>query len=176
MILYPNYRILKFYIKSKFITNINLLETSTLNMRVNFLDIDPFMEMNNGRYLTIMDVGRINHGFCTGFNDDVIKHRLGFTVVGTSIKYRYRLPLWRKFKMTSTIIGIDTKWFYWHHEFYSDDRITTAAIVRTGVLYKSKLIKIDELERLITKKIKKIEIPSWVESWTKSDKLIPNIY
>ena len=175
MLLYPNYRILKLYIKSKLITKIDMLDTSSINMRVSLLDIDPFMEMNNGRYLTIMDVGRINHGFRTGFNDDVVKYRLGFAVAASSIKYRHRLPIWKKFKMSSKIIGIDSKWFYWHHEFNSDDKITTAAVVRTGVLFKSKLIKTNDLEQLIGKEIKKIEVPEWVCAWIEADKLVPNI-
>ena len=42
----------------------NLLdEESTINLRVLPQDIDPFMELNNGRYVTLLDLGRLTLDF-----------------------------------------------------------------------------------------------------------------
>ena len=32
-------------------------------MRCGISDIDPYLEINNGRYQTLADIGRFNHGF-----------------------------------------------------------------------------------------------------------------
>ena len=67
MLNYPLIRLLKANIASKFVKNIKLEDESSLTFRAGIFDIDPFIEINNGRYLTLADVGRFNHGFRTDF-------------------------------------------------------------------------------------------------------------
>ena len=62
-------------------------------MRCGFSDIDPYLEINNGRYQTLADIGRFPHGFRTFFST-AKKNKIYFTV--SSMKYRYRIPFGEK--------------------------------------------------------------------------------
>ena len=46
---------------------VTVKDKTTISMRCSIGDIDPYWEMNNGRYQQLADIGRFNHGFRTGF-------------------------------------------------------------------------------------------------------------
>lgn len=64
---------------------------SSLAFRVSPLDLDLSWHMNNGRYLTIMDLGRIDFMVRTGLWRAVQRH--GWTPIAGSIVIRYRREL-----------------------------------------------------------------------------------
>lgn len=66
-------------------------ETSRLDFRVWPSDLDLSMHMNNGRYLTLMDLGRIDYLVRTGLWRAV--RRNGWTPIASSIVIRYRREL-----------------------------------------------------------------------------------
>ena len=113
----PFFSLIKAYIASKFSKRVKIEDETTLSMRCGFSDIDPHLEINNGRYQTLADIGRFNHGFRTGFFSTAKKNKIYFTVAGASMKYRYRIPFGEKFKMTTKIIYVDDKWTYFLHKF-----------------------------------------------------------
>ena len=169
MLNYPLLRVLKANIASKFVKNIKLEDESSLTFRAGIFDIDPFIEINNGRYLTLADVGRFNHGFRTGFYKKARSENLYFTVVGVSAKYRYRIPFGKKFTMTTKIIHSDEKWIYYLTDFSHDNRVSTSLLARTGVLRAGKLVRPNEVEEIFQMKLTKYQVPQWVELWIKSD-------
>ena len=114
---YPFFSLIKAYIASKFSKRVKIEDETTLSMRCGFSDIDPYLEINNGRYQTLADIGRFNHGFRTGFFSTAKKNKIYFTVAGASMKYRYRIPFGEKFKMTTKIIYVDDKWTYFLHKY-----------------------------------------------------------
>ena len=67
MLNYPFFSLLRFYFASKFTKKVKIEDETTLSMRCGISDIDPYLEINNGRYQTLADIGRFNHGFRTGF-------------------------------------------------------------------------------------------------------------
>jgi len=63
------------------------------------IDIDPWMELNNGRTLTLYDLGRMplldRLGFLTLMRDQ----SWGMVVAGASIRYRRRVKVFNRFRM-----------------------------------------------------------------------------
>ena len=57
MLNYPFFRLLRFYFASKFTKKVKIEDETTLSMRC-ISDIDPYLEINNGRYQTLADIGR----------------------------------------------------------------------------------------------------------------------
>jgi acyl-CoA thioesterase FadM len=64
---------------------------SVLTFRVSPLDLDVSLHMNNGRYLTLMDIGRLDFLVRTGLWRAVRKHR--WTPIASAIAIRYRREL-----------------------------------------------------------------------------------
>ena len=44
---------------------VKIEDETALIFRAGIFDIDPYLEINNGRYQTLADIGRFNHGFRT---------------------------------------------------------------------------------------------------------------
>ena len=174
MLNYPFFRLLRFYFVSKFTKKVKIEDETTLSMRCGISDIDPYLEINNGRYQTLADIGRFNHGFRTGFFSKARKYKIYFTVAGASIKYRYRIPFGEKFKMTTKIIYVDDKWTYYLHKFIVKNRITSTLLVRTGVVKNGKLIRSEEASKIFNFNIPKVNLPIWVNDWIKSDENNPS--
>lgn len=58
--MYPYIRIAKLLTVSNFKPKLTVTDKSILNLRVWPGDADVFMELNNGRHLTMMDFGRFD--------------------------------------------------------------------------------------------------------------------
>jgi len=174
MFTYPFLTFLRAYFASKFTKKIKIEDETTLSMRCGISDLDPYLEINNGRYQTLADIGRYNHGFKTGVFSIAKKNKLYFTVAGASIKYRYRIPFGEKFKMTTKIIYVDDKWTYFLHKFIVKNQITSTLLIRSGVVKNGKLIKSKEVSKIFNFNIPKTTLPTWVEYWIKSDENNPS--
>ena len=73
---YPFIRLIRAYISSLFSEKVTVEDKTTISMRCSIGDIDPYWEMNNGRYQQLADIGRFNHGFRTGFFKKVLKNKI----------------------------------------------------------------------------------------------------
>jgi acyl-CoA thioesterase FadM len=93
------------------------LALSRLIFRVLPNDLDLNGHMNNGRYLTLMDLGRLDLVLRTGLLSHMMKQKS--VPVLASAKIRYRLPLmpFEKFTLDTRIIGWDEKWAYLEQRF-----------------------------------------------------------
>lgn len=78
---------------------------SRLNLRVWPLDLDAVGHMNNGRYLTIMDLGRFDMVLRSGLWSAVMRHK--WMPVGSAIKIRYRreMRLFEPFVLETRIVA-----------------------------------------------------------------------
>ena len=170
---YPFIRLIRAYISSLFSEKVTVEDKTTISMRCSIGDIDPYWEMNNGRYQQLADIGRFNHGFRTGFFIKDLKNKISFTVAGTATKYRYRIPFGKNFTMTTKVIYVDEKWTYYYHEFIYNGRITSTILARTGMVKNGKLVRSKEASKIFNLNIPKVELPLWVADWIKSDESNP---
>ena len=62
--MYPYLRLIKVVIQSQFKPKMEFYSEKydEINLTVLPNDIDPFMELNNGRYVTLLDLGRFAYG------------------------------------------------------------------------------------------------------------------
>lgn len=79
---------------------------SKLAFRVLPFDLDLMAHMNNGRYLTLMDVGRLDYMVRTGLWSAALRHR--WTPVATAIAVRYR----RELRLLDHF-RLETRLIYW---------------------------------------------------------------
>lgn len=63
-------------------------EASRLSLRVWLNDLDPFGHMNNGRYLTLMDLGRVDFMMRSGLGRAAYRHR--WTPIASAVVIRFR--------------------------------------------------------------------------------------
>ena len=96
---------------------LDVLDTGRMRLTCWPTDLDIALHMNNGRYLTIADLGRWELITRTGFWT-VMRRNGWHPVVGTSkIWHRRSLEPFQRFELTTQMIGWDAKWVYIEHNF-----------------------------------------------------------
>ena len=108
-------------------------DTSEISFRCRLTDIDNFLEMNNGRVLTLFDMGRTDFAVRSGLGTQLLKQRWGLVVAGSTIQYRKRIRAFDKVTMKTRIVGFDERWIYIEQSMWVKGKPCSSALLRTGV-------------------------------------------
>jgi acyl-CoA thioesterase FadM len=142
---------------------------SVLRMRVWLGDIDVFSELNNGRHLTLMDLGRFDLAVRSGFLKVIHREGWAFTVGGASVRFRLRVPPFSRVLLRTRLVGHDDRWFYFHQKIERDGRVCSAALVRTAVISKGSLVPVDRVLEASGRPEWDPELPPWVRAWIEAE-------
>lgn len=82
-------------------------DTSVLHFRVWPLDLDLSAHMNNGRYLAIMDIGRLDIMTRSGLWRAVVRQRWTPIAGGIQIRYSRELRLLDRFRLETRLLSWD---------------------------------------------------------------------
>lgn len=96
---------------------IDPLGISLLHSRVWLTDLDANMHMNNGRYLSIMDLGRLDLMVRLGLIRNVLREKWMPVLSAATIRYRIPLMPLQKFTLETKVVWWDEKWFYMEQKF-----------------------------------------------------------
>lgn len=172
--MYPFFKLWFHIQKAKHVPALSIHETSVIPLRVGlFSDCDVFLEMNNGRHLTLFDIGRFVFAVRTGLWALVKQQGWGFVVAGSSVRYRKRLKPFQKYEQHTQVIGHDEKWFYFLQTHQIGEVWHSAALIRAAVVEKGKILP----SALILEKMKQTDwqpdLPEWVTAWIQADAAWP---
>ncbi|MGA1634802.1 MAG: acyl-CoA thioesterase [Gemmobacter sp.] len=96
-------------------------------------DLDPWAELNNGRTLTLYDLGRIPLFARIGVDRVLAARGWGVTVAGVSVRYRRRLVLMQRVEMVSRLAGWDGRFFYIDQSLWSGGECANQMLLRSAV-------------------------------------------
>ncbi|AWM88202.1 thioesterase family protein [Microvirga sp. 17 mud 1-3] len=127
-------------------------DVSRLSFRVWPHDLDTSLHMNNGRYWTLMDLGRTDIMIRSGLWRAVTRNGWVPVVSAGKIRFRRELRLFQPFVMESRIVTWAETWVVIEHRLVSQARdgspvINAIALVRAG-LYDRKAKSFVAVERL----------------------------
>ncbi len=135
-------------------------------------DIDVLMHMNNGRYLSLFDLGRWDLLVRTGMWDVMRAHDWYAVVSAETITFRKSLQLWQRFDVESRMLGHDDRAVYMEHRVVVDGEIYTRAIVRARLLRRAGgTLPHDELFAAIGVPDGLPQIEPWVREWAAASRL-----
>lgn len=137
-------------------------------------DIDILRHMNNGRYLSLFDLGRWDLLIRTGLFD-AMKDRGWYAVVSSeTITFRKSLQLWQRFEVQSRFIGHDDKAVFLEHRAVVRGEVYARAIVRSRMLRRTGgTVSNEELFAAVGKPEGVPEIDAWVHDWAAASALPP---
>lgn len=96
---------------------IDVFGASDLDFRVWPFDLDLNIHMNNGRYLSLMDLGRLDLMVRLGLMKAVLKNKWMPVLASAQIRYRVPLQPFEKFRLETRLLWWDDKWFYMEQRF-----------------------------------------------------------
>ena len=132
--MYPVIRMVHQYLKVRRLPKLGPLETHVSHHTCLPWDIDIFMELNNGRTLTLYDLGRIPFAVRTGLDVILRQQKWGLTVAGVAVRYRRRIRMFEKIEMNSRLVSWDDRFFYIEQSMWkSDGECANHAMFRTAV-------------------------------------------
>lgn len=118
------------YCSSLFRPRLKIMGTSNIKLCVFPNDLDVYGHMNNGRYLTLMDLGRIDLIWRTPMGRISKKHHWNPLVAGISVRYKKSLTVFKVFELHTKVLSWDEKWFYIEQKFMRKGRVYAHAYVK----------------------------------------------
>ena len=127
-------------------------EVSRLSFRVWPHDLDISLHMNNGRYWTLMDLGRLDLMLRSGAWRSVVRHGWTPVVSAGKIRFRRELKAFRAFTLETRIVAWADTWFVAEHRIITKARdgseiLAAIALLRAG-LYDRKAKAFVPIERM----------------------------
>jgi acyl-CoA thioesterase FadM len=114
----------------------HLLDEIRTPMRVWPTDVDTYGHLNNGRFLTLMDMGRFEHVLRTGLLRVAMQRRWAPVVGSATVRFRRELRTFAQFELVTCLRTWDEKWFYYEHRFEQAGTLCALAYIQ-GVAKKA---------------------------------------
>ncbi len=143
---------------------------SVLELRVLPNDLDFNLHMNNGRYLTLMDLGRIDLVVRGGLLPHIRQHKWYPMLGSCTIRFRRPLGPFQKYKLRTKLMCWDDKWMYMIQSFeLPDGKIAALALVRGLFASPQGTIKPTEVLHLVGRDETSPPIPAAYSKWSEVD-------
>ncbi len=114
-------------LRSRRLPGISPGDTIERTLRVWPGDLDINGHMNNGRYLTIIDLMLVEYFVRSGFARVMFKAGWRPMSGGAVITYRKGLKPWQRYRLCFTLAGADEAWNFMRFEFLRGDGVLCAA-------------------------------------------------
>jgi acyl-CoA thioesterase FadM len=105
-------------------------DESTIEYRVWPTDLDFNLHLNNARYLSFMDLGRLDLLARLGLLKPMLRLKWTPIVGAVMLRFRRGLDPWMRFTLHSRVLGWDEKWFYLEQRFLKDGEVYASGLVR----------------------------------------------
>lgn len=132
-------------------------------------DLDPWRELNNGRALTLYDLGRIPLAVRTGLIGVMRREGWGITVAGNSTRYRRRVRLFDRVEMRSRCIGWDTRFLYMEQSMWKQGDCTSHMLLRGAITSAQGIVPPGRLIGAMGLDMPSPDLPDWVRGWIDAD-------
>lgn len=132
-------------------------------------DLDPWRELNNGRTLTLYDLGRTPLAVRSGLIEALRANRWGMTVAGSSVRYRRRVRMFDRVTMVSRLLGWDARFLYLDQTMWKGADCTSQALIRSAVTSSSGIVAPAEVARALGHAGDSPALPGWVLAWSEAE-------
>ncbi|MEM6482720.1 MAG: acyl-CoA thioesterase [Pseudomonadota bacterium] len=137
-------------------------------------DIDLWLELNNGRTLTLFDLGRIPMAARAGLIALLKDKGWGLTMAGASVRYRHRIRMFERIEMRSRTVWWDDKFIYIEQSMWkADGRCANHILYRAAITGQSGIVPPDNIADAMGLSPERQAPPDWVAAWIGAEALRP---
>ena len=113
---------------------LGVFDPHSIETRIWPQDLDPWLELNNGRTLTLYDLGRLTMFHRSGLTALLRRKGWGATVAGSSVRYRRRVTLWQKVEIRSQVAGFDDRFVYVLQSMWAKGECAGQVLLRSALI------------------------------------------
>lgn len=134
-------------------------------------DLDVLLHVNNGVYLSMLDVARVDLMLRSGIAATLRRRGLYPVVAAETIRFRRSLKLFQAFDVETRIIGWDEKAVIIQHRFLRRGELVADAVIRSRFLRRGggSTVTSDELLSAIGRAGPSPELPPWIDAWNREN-------
>jgi len=144
---------------------LGVLDLSEVRFRVWPNDLDLNLHMNNGRYFTIMDLGRIDLMVRAGMARRA--WREGWTVVVGSETIQFRRPLrpFRAYTLKTRVLCWDERWVFLEQRFEAKGELAALGLVKGMVIHDRRTLRPREVLKAMGLLRRSPPMPPAIKAW-----------
>lgn len=171
--MYPYLRMYKELTKFRNAPRLGFFDTHVSTHRIWPWDLDPWMELNNGRTLTLYDLGRIPLAMRMGFGRVMRENGWGMTVAGNTTRYRRRVRVFDRITMKTRLLGWDDRFLYMEQSMWRGEEATSHMLLRSAIVQTAQgragIVPPSELAIAFGLGPVSPDLPPWVQAWRGAD-------
>ncbi|MGR3714316.1 MAG: acyl-CoA thioesterase [Shimia sp.] len=172
--MYPIMRMVKELVKYRNATPLPLTGTHVSQHRCWPSDIDLWMELNNGRTLTLFDLGRIPLARRNGLIGALRANQWGMTMAGVSVRYRRRIRTFEKITMRSRAVFWDDRFVYLEQSMWKQNgECANQALYRAAITGSDGIVSLFAVMDAMENAEPTPAAPDWVKNWIEADATRP---
>ena len=133
-------------------------------------DIDIWMELNNGRTLTLYDLGRMVMARRMGLIRVLKDNGWGMAVAGASVRYRRRVRAFERIEIHSRVVCWDARFIYLDQSMWkTDGECAGQALLRSAVTGPDGIVPTEKVQAALGVDGPPPEPPAWIAAWIEAD-------
>lgn len=167
--MYPFFRLAKELVTTRKASPLKLAQAHVSHHICWPWDLDFWMELNNGRTLTLYDLGRIPLARRVGLIGAIKRRSWGLTVAGATVRYRRRITAFSRIEMRSRAIGWDTRFLYVEQSMWRAGECTNHALYRMAVVGPKGIVDPAEVAQEMGFGPESPPLPQWVQEWIRAE-------
>lgn len=136
-------------------------------------DLDFWAELNNGRTLTLFDLGRVPLSSRIGLTAALARRGWGMAVAGAMVRYRRRVRAFARIEMRSRCVGWDRRFLYVEQAMWVRGECTSHALLRMAVTGGAGIVPPAEAMAEVGVDPVSPVLPDWVEAWIAAEQARP---
>lgn len=171
--MYPFFRMALEMSRARRLPKLGIFDTHVSQVRCWPWDLDPWVELNNGRTLTLFDLGRLPLGRRTGLADALRAKRWGLTVAGSTTRYRRRVTVMARLEMRTRCVGWDARFIYTEQSMWRGGECTSHVLIRSAIVSKAGMVPPADLAIVMGIAPESPPLPDWVKAWIAADATRP---
>ncbi len=129
-------------------------------------DLDVFGELNNGRTLTLYDMGRIPWFGRIGLDRVLRRERWQVAVVGASVRWRRRVHAMERLSMRTRALGWDKRFLYSEQSLWkANGECASHVLIRAAVSNAQGIVPSARVLAALGHPGASPPLPPWVQEW-----------
>ncbi|WP_138468485.1 acyl-CoA thioesterase [Poseidonocella sp. HB161398] len=132
-------------------------------------DLDMFLELNNGRTLTLYDIARVVQAKRTGLWGVLKRQRWGMTVAGLSVRFRRRVRVFHQVESRVRLAAWDHRFFYLDQSMWRKGECTSQILVRIAVTDANGIVPTQKVLAAMGHDGPSPEVPDWIRAWIEAE-------
>jgi len=148
------------------------LDESVIHARVLPTDLDLNLHLNNGRALTLMDLGRVDLMLRMGVVGELRRRRWNPVIASLTVRFRRSLGLWQRFAIHTRLLCWDERWFYMEQRFVRGGDEVVRAIVKAAFIGPEGRVLPQQLVDASPWRLVSPPMPEGVRMWVEAEEAI----